>query len=32
MADVLDIWRTFKDTTIEDLFKLTDINKKVCFV
>lgn len=28
----LDIWRTFKDTTIEDLFKLTDINKKVCFV
>jgi hypothetical protein len=32
MADVLDIWRTFEDTTIEDLFKLTDINKKVCFV
>lgn len=27
MADVLDIWRTFEDTTIEDLFKLTDIKR-----
>lgn len=28
----LDIWRTFTDTTIEGLFKLTETNKKVRFV
>ena len=28
----LDIWQTFKDTTIEGLLTMTNINKKVCFL